>query len=510
MLETVRVDGGLLAGVREPGGRTTAYRGIPYAAPPVGALRWRPPQPAAAWAGVRRADSFAPQCVQPGRAPDSVYAEYSGTQAMSEDCLYLNVFTPARGAGERLPVMVWFHGGAFLQGSGSNPVFVRGDLAEQGVVLVTFNYRLGPFGFLAHPALSAESAQGSSGNYGLMDMAVALQWVRRNIAAFGGDTENVTLFGQSAGAAGVIDMMASPRTAGLFAKAMVHSFGTTGMATLAQAEQAGAAFARQLRADLPDLRSRGAQELLQASLGRGLRFSPIVDGWFMPEPVRDIFAAGRQRRVPLVAGWNADEGSAFGFAPDAAGLRQRLATQFPGHSAQAEHFYPATDDGAARASGRALFGDTLFAQGTHAAARSQAAAGVPTYLYHFVRAQPFAEGHACREISPARDLGAFHSAEYPYVFGTLDVLTRPWTAEDRQLSRLMQGYWTRFARTGDPNGDGAPAWPRFEPGRPTVLELGAQPRRIAVPRQEHLAFIERCGPDLPDTVEERPTFRPLR
>jgi para-nitrobenzyl esterase len=497
MAEPLQVEGGLIAGVDGSAGRGRAYRGIPFAAPPVGNLRWKPPQPVIPWQGVRQADTYAPQCVQPERSPDSVYAEFTGVQPMSEDCLYLNVFTPAQTAGAKLPVMVWFHGGGFLQGSGANPTFVRGSLTGHGVVLVTFNYRVGPFGFFAHPELTAESPQRSSGNYGLLDMAAALRWVQHHIGVFGGDAGNVTIFGQSAGAAGVVDMMAAPQTRDLFAKAIAQSFGVTDMATLAQAEEAGAAFAQTLARNVAALRALSAQDLLQACLDHQARFWPIAEGWFMPEPVRDIFAAGGQRRVPFLSGWNADEGTTFGYAHSAASFRRRLAEQFGIRSAEAERLYPARDDAQARASSMALIGDTLLAQGAHAAARSHAASGAPTFVYHFVQPHPFGKGQTCCEIDPISELGAFHSAEYPYVLGTLDVLTRNWSDADRQLSLLMQRYWANFARTGNPNGDDLPAWPAFDPNADTVLELGTNPHLKSVPRLEQLDFIEQFGAEVP-------------
>ena len=322
----VAVEGGRVSGRREGRGGVRAFLGIPYAAPPVGPLRWRPPQPVARWHGIRPAQTLAPQCLQPRRPADSVYAEYAGVQPMSENCLYLNVWSAAPSPGARWPVMVWFHGGAFQQGAGSNPVFVQGNLAEQGVVLVTFNYRLGPFGFMAHPGLSAESAQRGSGNYGLLDMAAALRWVRRNIAAFGGDPDQVTLFGQSAGAAAIVDLMAAPRVRGLFARAIAQSFGVTPMATLAEAERSGAAFAERIgAAGTRELRQLDAETLLARYQESGERWMPIVDGDFIAGPVRATFAEGREAPVPLLTGWNADEGTTFPAAADAAGLRGRSA-----------------------------------------------------------------------------------------------------------------------------------------------------------------------------------------
>jgi para-nitrobenzyl esterase len=486
----VTVEGGFVAGEREGGGDVRAFLGIPYAAPPVGPLRWRPPQPVASWHGVRPARTLAPQCLQPKRAADSVYAEYAGVQPMSEDCLYLNVWSAAPSAEARWPVMVWFHGGAFQQGAGSNPVFVRGDLPSHGIVLVTFNYRLGPFGFMAHPALSKESTQHTSGNYGLLDMAAALGWIRRNIAAFGGDPDQVTLFGQSAGAAGIVDMMAAPRARGLFARAIAQSFGITRMNTLAEAEWSGAAFGERVGAAGPaELRELDAETLLARYLERPERWMPIVDGQFIERPVRATFAAGQQAPVPFLTGWNANEGTTFPAAADAAELRRRLRASFGERAAEAEKFYPCSSNGKARAASLDLIGDQLFAGGVWQAALAQARIA-PTHVYYFDHRQPFApEQHFSEAENPAT-LGVFHSGEYPYVFGSTAVLTRDWSSADRRMTEVMQAYWLQFAKRGDPNGAGLPPWPAFveESASPTVMRLAPEPVLIDVPRREQLAF----------------------
>ena len=387
--------------------------------------------------------------------------------------------------------MVWFHGGAFQQGAGSNPVFVHGTLAEQGVVLVTFNYRLGPFGFMAHPGLSAESAPRASGNYGLLDMAAALRWVRRNIGAFGGDPEQVTLFGQSAGAAGIVDLMAAPQARGLFARVIAQSFGVTPMRTLDEAERSGATFAARIGAtSTSDLREFDAQTLLARYQEGDERWMPIVDGDFIPRPVRDIFVAGREAPVPFLTGWNADEGTTFPAAAGADALRQRLQARFGERAAEAERFYPCTNDDAARSASIALIGDDLFAGGVWQAARAHARIA-PTYLYHF--------DHPCalrpraarfREAEDPAVLGVFHSAEYPHVFGSTAVLTRNWGSDDQRMTELMQAYWLQFAKGGNPNRAGLPHWPGFvdAEGSPTVMRLAPDPGPIGVRRREQLAF----------------------
>ncbi len=496
----IGVDGGLVSGVEwpsanVPGANVRAYLGLPYAAAPVGALRWRPPQPVVPWNGVRAADTLPPQAMQPGRSTESVYFEFAGVQPMSEDCLYLNVWTPAGSADARLPVMVWFHGGGFQQGSGANPVFVNGDLPAQGVVLVTFNYRLGPFGCMAHPAFSAEAAAdgaSGSGNYGLRDMEAVLRWVQRNIAAFGGDPDQVTIFGQSAGAAGVINMMASPRTEGLYARAIAQSFGVTGMESLADAERSGAVFADSIGASTAEaLRALPAQALLDSYLARPERWMPIADGDFIARPVREIFAAGEQVAVPLLTGWNAHEGSTFGFSRDLASFEDKLAKRFGDRLAQAQQLYPAANDAEAKAASLSLVGDELFASGVHAAVRSHTRKA-PSWLYYFDHLQPFKPGQRYREsgdAEPGQALGVFHSSEYAYVFGTTGVLTRDWGADDARVTQLMQHIWLHFARTGNPNGEGVPQWPTFDERSTSMLRLSVTPALIDVPRLAQLELV---------------------
>ena len=484
----VAVEGGRIAGTRGSDG-VAAWLGVPYAAAPIGRLRWRPPARVEAWSGVREARAFAPQCVQAARPADSVYAEYAGIQPMSEDCLHLNVWSAAP-PGERWPVMVWIHGGAFQQGSGANPVFVRGDLPRHGVVLVTLNYRLGPFGFFAHPALAAESPHHTSGNYGLLDCAAALAWVQRNIAAFGGDPDQVTVFGQSAGAGAIVDLMASPRTLALFDRAIAQSFGVTPMRSSDDAELSGREFARRIGADhLEALRTLPADVLLARYLEQPERWMPIVDGAFIVEPVIETFRAGREHPVPLLTGWNRDEGTTFAPAQDAFAFERRLSSRFGARADDAARFYPFSRDDEARAASRALIGDDLFAWGVWRAARDHAR-GAPTWLYHFEHAQPFAPTQRYVEAEDARALGVFHSSEYPYVFGSTAVLTRPWRDADRRMTSLMQSLWLAFAKTGRPDAAGVPRWPTFVDTEPTVLRLATEPVLVDVPRRAELAFLD--------------------
>jgi len=488
--DPLTVDGGQVSGRWRANAGVRAYLGVPFAAPPVGELRWRPPQPVAPWQGARAAHAYAAQCMQPPRPRDSVYFEYFGQQATSEDCLYLNVWAPAEAPpqGRGWPVMMWIYGGAFQVGSAANPVFDGTELARRGVVVVAANYRVGVFGFLAHPELTAESPQRASGNYGLLDQAAALRWVRRNAVAFGGDPGNVTVFGQSAGAHSVNHLLASPLARGLFHRAAAQSYGFgPRMSALAEGEREGAEFARRLGAPgIAALRARPAQELLETRAAMW----PIVDGWMLPEATPAVFAQGRQAPVPLLLGWNADEGTTFPHATTVASHEQMVRRRYGDAADRVLEAYPARDDAGANRASKALFGDATFAWTTWTAARLHARAGHATFLYHFRHPQPLFPGQSYAEIDSPDGLGTFHSSEYPYVFGTLATLTRAWTGADRALSERMGGTWAAFAATGSPNGPGLPEWSRFGDAEESVMHLGDHTGPGPVPGLDRLRFLD--------------------
>ena len=486
----VRVSGGLLAGVEEDGVR--AYLGVPYAAPPVGDLRWRPPQPVRPWSGVRVCDTFGPACPQPA---DGGFLSVGRT---AEDCLYLNVWAPAAaGAGRRgLPVMVWIHGGGFSTGAGSLPVYDGARLARHGVVVVTINYRLGPLGFFAHPALRAEAGGGAWANYGLLDQMAALRWVRENIAVFGGDPHNVTVFGESAGGMSICDLMVSPSARGLFARGIVESApfdargpGMEAARPLPSAERLARRLSRLLGCagaadELAALRAAPAWRLLRAAdrvaprEPGGIGFGPVVDGRVLPDHPARLFAVGRVHDVDLLVGANADEASLF-----LAGVRDwdarrvgRLVRRLLGPRAdEVLPRFPAREYGGHRGALGAAVTAVAFLAPARFAAASVARAGGRAYLYHFARRPPAAGA-----------LGAFHGLEIPYVFGnpvlTLDVRR----GVDGRLSAAMMRYWVSFARTGDPNaatgpGPTLPRWPRYDPSRDRCLLLAGRIRAAAAP-----------------------------
>ena len=520
--DPIRVENGLLAGTDGADPAVRVYKGIPYAAPPVDALRWRAPEPPHSWDGIREAVTFAPGCMQhvAGSRPPWT-EEFMHQGEISEDCLYLNVWTAAQEAGEPLPVLVYVHGGGFTEGSGSVPVYDGEQLAKKGLVVVTINYRLGVFGFLAHPELTAESERhaapdsgpgngdhdngnqnngnqnngdqdnrdqdnasrghGGPTNFGLLDQVAALQWVQRNIAAFGGDPDRVALAGQSAGAMSVYLLTASPLARGLFQRAIVQS-GPGGLASfgvastrslarpLAEAEASGVAFAEAAGASsLEDLRAMSAEDLAATPApGSGiLRFGPVTDGHFLPENAHDVYAKGRQNDIPMMTGFNADEASAFpGYGQATADAFREAARERYGEAADdLLALYPTATDEEAGAAQKTSQRDLAAAALSNLAEERAHTAQTALYLYYFDRGIPWPE---------RPEFGAFHTAEVPYFFNNLALMDRPWEALDHRLADTMASYWAHFAAEGDPNGDGLPNWPAFDGQNANFMRLGKQ------------------------------------
>jgi para-nitrobenzyl esterase len=500
-LRPIQIQSGKVLGVLTADQKVIAYKGIPYAEPPVTELRWKPPQPVARWKHVLYAQDFGPHCIQFGTYPDMVFHD----PGPSEDCLTLNVWTPADAKPSKkspgLPVMVWIYGGGFVTGGTSESRQDGQFLAHRGVVVVSMNYRLGLFGFFAHPELTAESSHHASGNYGLMDQALALAWVRENIAAFGGDPNNITLFGESAGSFSVSAQMASPLAKDLFNKAIGESGAAFWSAVLSfppreTVEKTDAAWAdRVFGSDrLFNLRALTVDELTKAAMTKGApRFTPDIDGYFLPRPVPDIFASGQQAHIPLMAGWNADEAHATG-NPTAASFTGQARSEFGSDAASFLAVYPATTDAEALRSANDLAGDRFIAFSTWQWLEAQTRTGqAPVYRYFFALGSPGDRYH------PA-SAGTFHSDDIEYVFGTLDsrpeMKIRP---EDRRLSGQMQTYWVNFARTGDPNGSPAaapgatplPKWPAYSPASgDQVMRLDATPAAAPDPMRGRYLFLD--------------------
>ena len=455
---TVRTAQGKVQGKTINHGKVKAFLGLPYAAPPVGELRWKAPEPPAKWSGVRDATKFGWRCAQ-GRVYDDMIFEDSGE---SEDCLFLNVYAPANAtAKSNLPVMFWIHGGGYAGGASSEPRHNGDFLPTKGVVLVTINYRLGPFGFLATQDLARE-AHGTAGNYGLLDMVAALRWVKANISGFGGDPGNVTIFGESAGSFAVSTLMASPLAKGLFHKAIGES-GAAFSSTLAYdpletREKTDGAWVASLGVkSLQELRALPTEKILHAAKSRSaVGFPPDIDGRLLTEPVEATYAAGRQAHVPLLAGWNRDEGSFFAMrGMTAEQWREMASGLFKKRSAEFLKLYPGDTDAQALRSAGDYGSDAFIAFSTWKWIEAHKKTGEsPIYRYHFELAALPSKYHP--------GSFAFHSDDIEYVFGTLD--TRPGGTvrpEDRKLSEQMMGYWTNFAKTGNPNGPGLPLWPKY-------------------------------------------------
>lgn len=484
-------ESGLVSGLSLPN-NTLAFLGIPYAAPPLGSLRWRPPQPPTPWSGVRTATAFGPSSLQFPPPPTSIYS--GGETLFHEDCLYLNIYTGGHDtASASRPVLVWLHFGAFQFGSAANPIYSGVNLAEQGLVVVTVNYRLGRFGFLCHPDLTAESDHHASGNYGIMDQIAALAWVHRNISAFGGDPHNVTVGGPSAGGASVHVLRASPLARGLFHKAVIES--GPGVAptvdgpghlaaytTLQAAEVAGEELLHDLGvASLDELRRLPAAAIASAHLARAHGIwkaagwpgstslamfdtkNPVVDGYVLPESPLDALQTGRAADVPLLAGNVGNEASSMPFLDSLAALDAFSRATFGDVLApEALRLYPAGSDAEVRDATAALLADQVFVWPTWTAARAQVRhAASPAWYFRFLRAPPVPRNGHFMECNA----GAFHCAVGPYAFGNLEVRAWPWTEADRALEKDVSAALVAFAKTGDPSGLGGQPWPRLGPER---------------------------------------------
>ncbi|MFN7826468.1 MAG: carboxylesterase/lipase family protein [Acidobacteriota bacterium] len=460
---------GVIEGTFHDGTGVREFKGIPYAAPPVGAGRWRAPRPVARWRGIRKAQRFGAACIQRvagSRLPWS--SEFMVQEEISEDCLFLNVWTAAGSSRERRPVLVYLHGGGYQEGSGAVEVYDGSHLARRGLVVVTLNYRLGVLGYLAHPELTAEARPRVSGNYGMLDQIAALRWVRQNIAAFGGDPARVTIAGQSAGASSVHNLLASPLAKGLFHRAIAQSGSSVSglpTASLDAAEKAGSRYAGALGAPtLRELRGLKWEQLLAGAVPP-VRFAPVIDGWALPVDALAAVTAGRHHDVPVLTGLNADEASSqpsYGRLTAAEFLRQ-AAERYGELTPRFLALYPAGSDSEAATSQKEAARDRNRVSMHLWAARRARTSRTPAWTYYFSRAIPW---------PPFPQYGAFHTGEVPYVFGTTDRLDRPWQKIDGEVRERMLSYWVNFVTAGNPNGAGLPDWPAFDPAREVTFEIG--------------------------------------
>ncbi len=481
-VNSVQLKSGKISGKTSEDQSVKIFMGVPFAAPPVGDLRWKAPQPVASWEGVRACVTPPASAIQAPPKPFMCWSkEFMAPESpLSEDCLFLNVWSTAKTAQDKLPVMVWIHGGAFTGGSGTVPLYDGEAMSRKGVVFITINYRLGIFGFFAHPELSAESELKTSGNYGILDQIAALKWVKENIAAFGGDPNNVTIDGQSAGAFSVNMLVVSPLAKGLFQKAIAQSGGMFGKQlslgqTLKSAEENGKQLTEKLKiVNIAALRAIPADSLLKIQA----QFGVTIDNVVIP-PVYDTFAAGKQNDVAVISGWNADDGVSFGPVPKATQFQENAKKQYGDKAEAFLKLFPAKTDEEAGISQK-LVSQLAFGWNNYAWARLQASKGTgKAYLYYFKRIPPGEPNY-----------GAFHSSEFGYALHTLKLWDRPFTDVDYKLEEAMSSYWVNFAKTGDPNGEGLPVWPSFNENNPEIIELGDEVKAAPLPYREQLKFMD--------------------
>ena len=501
--DEVKIETGVLAGAMNADGTVRMFKNIPFATPPVGDLRWKAPQPAAKWTGVRAADKFGSACMQTNVFGDIYFRDAQP----SEDCLNLDIWIPAKPEVKgKIPVILWYYGGGFVAGSASEPRYDGEALARKGVIVVNSNYRLGAFGFLAHPDLTKESGHNASGNYALLDQYAALQWVVKNIAAFGGDPKNITIAGESAGSFSVCAQMATSLSRGLFQKAIGESgafFPTrTGegrwLKSLAESERYGAEFAESLGAKtIAELRAKSANDVLQAAAKRngGFDFGPIIDGYFFTTDPATTYAQGKQAHVPLLAGWNADEGKMNILfnpqKPTAESFQKQAKERFGDQAADFLKVYPASTDQEALQSAYALAGDDFIAYSTWKWLNLQVDTGVPVYTYRFEQVPATKPGAMLGPV-PASEVGSRHAGEIEYVFQTLKSVDVPWTEGDFKVSDAISSYWANFAKNGNPNSSGLPEWQQYKKdnGYQVMRLSAANMKSTAEPGRERYVFLD--------------------
>ena len=480
-ISKVPTKSGFIKGKVTDNGDVYIFMGVPFAAPPVGQLRWKPPQPVEKWEGVRECITPPPSAYQNKPTPLMMWSKefMAPEEPLSEDCLYFNIWTPAKNTNEKLPVMVWIHGGAFTGGSGTVPLYDGTEMARKGVVFITINYRLGIFGFLAHPWLSDESPEKVSGNYGILDQIEALRWVKSNISSFGGNPDNVTITGQSAGAFSVNALMVSPLARGLFQQAIAESGGMFGKAqmltaTLDNAMASGSKTVESLKvASLDELRTLPSDVLLKATG----RWGPAIDNYILL-PVDETFSADRQNDVPLITGWNADDGVSMGRSASAEVYKGNIEKRYGDKAPLILGLFPASNDEEANKSQK-LLTQLQFGWQNYFWAMMQSTYGKNrAYLYYFTRVPPGEPNY-----------GAFHSAEFGYALHTLHLWDRPFDKIDYNLENIMSSYWVNFAATGDPNGKDLPEWPAFNKSSQDIIELGDAVRSVPLPHRKQLELI---------------------
>ena len=484
----IKTEAGLISGSKNIGGDIRIFKGIPFAAPPVGEFRWKAPQPLVPWGDVKNCQSFGPSPTQNKPVPFSMWSQeflIPTDGVISEDCLYLNVWTNAKSAKAKLPVVVWIYGGGFTSGGSSAPIYDGEASAKKGVVFVSINYRVGIFGFFAHPQLTKESGNNASGNYGLMDQIAALKWVQKNITAFGGDANNVTIAGQSAGSMSVNCLVASPLAKNLFNKAIAES-GASVMGgslsrtkSLNEGEQAGEKLMQSIKLNtLKELRNADAALLMKEN--SGLRM-PIIDGYVLPNSLESIFAAGKENKVTLLTGWNQDEGLIFEPIKNAKDYIADLNKKYGTDAALVLKYYPATTDAEAAIAQLNLSRDLIFGLQNYTWANIQSRHSLKVYVYRFTHKLP-ATGDAVK-------YGAFHTGEVPYFLNNLKFVDRPWQKNDHALAGNISDYWINFIRYGNPNGSNVANWKAYSSVEKSIKILGEEQKDISIPDREALDLL---------------------
>ena len=481
----VKIEGGTVQGTIENNLRV--FKGIPFAAPPVGDLRWKAPQPVKKWDGIKQATKFAPAPVQAGNPASGI----------SEDCLYLNVWTPAKSSEEKLPVMVWIYGGGFSFGSTDDPICDGVNLAKKGVVVVSIAYRVGQLGFLAHPELSAENPNNVSGNYGLLDQIAGLKWVHKNIANFGGDPDKVTIFGESAGGISVSMLCASPLAKGLFQGAISESGGSFGptrpttypgenMKTLKFAESEGVEYVKQFGvSSIAELRKLPAEKFIPKIGHWYWEVWPIIDGYVIPDVQTKLYEEGNYNDVPVLIGYNSDEGASFSREKTPDEYIANVEKRYGKFADTLIAAYPVGKNSVPKTA-RDLMRDAAFGWQTWKWARLQSQTGKSNVFYYYFDQHP-----DYPKDSPMYGHGSPHGQDVAYVFMTLDSLGRNNISEsDRKLSETMGTYWTNFAKYGNPNGEGVPEWPAFSDANPQVMYLTANPHIGPVPSEKSMKVLD--------------------
>ena len=484
-VEHVQVEGGVISGATDSSGLVKIFKGVPFAAPPVGDLRWKAPQPVLPWEGVKACTENPAAPMQNPPVPFFAWSEefLIPKEPISEDCLYLNIWTAAQNSDEKRPVMVWIYGGGFSSGGNTVPLYDGTDLAKEGIVVVNLNYRVGMLGFFTHPELSAESPDQTSGNYGILDQVAALEWVKKNISQFGGDPNNVTIAGQSAGAFSVNALVVSPKAKGLFHKAIAQSGGMfnrgSGLtAGLLGAEERGKQLTDTLGITLADLRSIPADSLLKIPG----RFGLVVDGKVI-QNARESFENGTFSDVPLLTGWNADDRVSGPQATTPEEFKANAKKQYGGRAGEYLELFPANSP-EELAETQAFSSTLFFGLQNYTWAKMQTEKGQnDAYMYFFTRVPPGEPNY-----------GAFHSAEFSYALHTLRNWNRPFEQADYDLEKIMSAYWVNFVKTGNPNGAGLPEWPVFDPNNPLVNDLGAEVKTRALPYWAQMKFMESLNP----------------